>query len=61
MIFVVVIEGIPVHAFFMKEDAMAYISEILDLNTRENSSFGGNLHEDVIVPYAGFFDSGFFF
>lgn len=43
------------------EDAMAYISEILDLNTRENSSFGGNLHEDVIVPYAGFFDSGFFF
>lgn len=43
------------------EDAMSYISEILDLNTRENSSFGGNLHEDVIVPYAGFFDSGFFF
>ena len=43
------------------EDAMDYISEILDLNTRENSSFGGNLHEDVIVPYAGFFDSGFFF
>ena len=27
MIFVVLIEGIPVHAFFMKEDAMAYISE----------------------------------
>ena len=43
------------------EDAMAYISEILDLNTREHSSFGSNLHEDVIVPYAGFFDSGFFF
>lgn len=43
------------------EDAMEYISEILDLNTRENSSFGGNLHEDVIVPYAGLFDSGFFF
>lgn len=43
------------------EDAMDYMNEILDLNTRENSSFGGNLHEDVIVPYAGFFDSGFFF
>ena len=43
------------------EDAMAYMSEILDLNTRENSSFGGDLHEDVIVPYAGFFGSGFFF
>lgn len=43
------------------EDAMAYISEILDLNTRENSTFGGDLHEDVIVPYAGFFGSGFFF
>lgn len=43
------------------EDAMEYMSEILDLNTRENLSFGGNLHEDVIVPYAGFFGSGFFF
>ena len=43
------------------EDAMAYMSEILDLNTRENSTFGGDLHEDVIVPYAGFFGSGFFF
>lgn len=43
------------------EDAMDYMSEILDLNTRENSSFGGDLHEDVIVPYAGFFGSGFFF
>lgn len=27
MIFVVVIEGIPVHAFFLREDAMAYIFE----------------------------------
>ena len=43
------------------EDAMDYMSEILDLNTRENSTFGGDLHEDVIVPYAGFFGSGFFF
>ena len=43
------------------EDAMAYMSEILDLNTRENSKFGGDLHEDIIVPYAGFFGSGFFF
>ena len=43
------------------EDAMGYMSEILDLNTRENSTFGGDLHEDVIVPYAGFFGSGFFF
>lgn len=43
------------------EDAMNYMSEILDLNTRENSSFGGDLHEDIIVPYAGFFGSGFFF
>ena len=43
------------------EDAMSYMSEILDLNTRENSNFGGDLHEDVIVPYAGFFGSGFFF
>lgn len=43
------------------DDAMAYMSEILDLNTRENSTFGGDLHEDVIVPYAGFFGSGFFF
>ena len=43
------------------EDAMEYMSEILDLNTRENSNFGGDLHEDVIVPYAGFFGSGFFF
>ena len=43
------------------EDAMDYMSEILDLNTRENSMFGGDLHEDVIVPYAGFFGSGFFF
>lgn len=43
------------------EDAMEYMSEILDLNTRENSTFGGDLHEDVIVPYAGFFGSGFFF
>ena len=42
------------------EDAMEYMSEILDLNTRENSNFGGDLHEDVIVPYAGFFGSGFF-
>ena len=42
------------------EDAMDYMSEILDLNTRENSMFGGDLHEDVIVPYAGFFSSGFF-
>ena len=43
------------------EDAMEYMSEILDLNTREHSTFGGDLHEDVIVPYAGFFGSGFFF
>lgn len=43
------------------EDAMDYMSEILDLNTRENSTFGGDLHEDIIVPYAGFFGSGFFF
>ena len=43
------------------DDAMAYMSEILDLNTRENSTFGGDLHEDIIVPYAGFFGSGFFF
>ena len=43
------------------EDAMEYMTEILDLNTRENSPFGGGIHEDVIVPYAGFFDSGFFF
>ena len=43
------------------EDAMEYMTEILDLNTRENSTFGGDLHEDVIVPYAGFFGSGFFF
>ena len=43
------------------QDAMEYMSEILDLNTRENEAFGGDLHEDVIVPYAGFFGSGFFF
>lgn len=43
------------------DDAMEYMSEILDLNTRVNSTFGGDLHEDVIVPYAGFFGSGFFF
>lgn len=43
------------------EDAMEYMTEILDLNTRENSTFGGDLHEDIIVPYAGFFGSGFFF
>ena len=42
------------------EDAMSYMTEILDLNTIENSQFGGDLHEDVIVPYAGFFGSGFF-
>ena len=42
------------------DDAMEYMSEILDLNTRANSTFGGDLHEDVIVPYAGFFGSGFF-
>lgn len=43
------------------EDAMDYMSEILDLNTRENSTFGGAIHEDAIVPYARFFGSGFFF
>ena len=43
------------------EDAMSYMTEILDLNTIENSKFGGDLHEDIIVPYAGFFGSGFFF
>lgn len=43
------------------EDAMSYMTEILDLNTIENSQFGGDLHEDVIVPYAEFFGSGFFF
>lgn len=43
------------------QDPMEYMSEILDLNTRENSMFGGDLHEDVIVPYAGFFGGGFFF
>ena len=43
------------------EDAMAYMSEILDLNTREKATCGGDLHEDVMVPYAGFFGSGFFF
>ena len=43
------------------EDAMSYMTEILDLNTIKNSQFGGDLHEDVIVPYAGFFGSGFFF
>ena len=32
------------------DDAMEYMSEILDLNTRANSTFGGDLHEDVIVP-----------
>ena len=48
-------------AVIVGEDAMAYMSEILDLNTRENSTFGGDLHEDIIVPYAGFFGSGFFF
>ena len=42
-------------------DPMEYMSEILDLNTRENSMFGGDLHEHVIVPYAGFFGGGFFF
>lgn len=42
-------------------DPMEYMSEILDLNTRKNSMFGGDLHEDVIVPYAGFFGGGFFF
>lgn len=42
-------------------DPMEYMSEILDLNTRENSMFGGDLHENVIVPYAGFFGGGFFF
>lgn len=42
-------------------DPMEYMTEILDLNTRENSMFGGDLHEDVIVPYAGFFGGGFFF
>ena len=43
------------------EDAMSYMTEILDLNTIENSKFGGDLHEDVIVPYAGFFGSGVVF
>lgn len=42
-------------------DPMEYMTEILDLNTRENSMFGGDLHENVIVPYAGFFGGGFFF
>lgn len=42
-------------------DPMDYMTEILDLNTRENSMFGGDLHENVIVPYAGFFGGGFFF
>ena len=43
------------------EDAMSYMTEILDLNTRQNSTFVGDLPEDIIVPYAGFFGSGFFF
>lgn len=42
------------------EDAMSYMSEILDLNQR-SSGFGGGLHERVIVPNAGFFGGGFFF
>lgn len=42
------------------EDALSYMNEILDLNSRDNS-FGEGLHEDVIVPYAGFFGGGFFF
>lgn len=42
------------------QDAMAYMSEILDLNQRD-SEFGGGLHERVIVPNAGFFGGGFFF
>lgn len=42
------------------QDAMSYMSEILDLNQR-NSGFGGGLHDRVIVPNAGFFGGGFFF
>lgn len=43
------------------EDALSYMNEILDLNSRDRESFGKGLHEDVIVPYAGFFGGGFFF
>lgn len=41
-------------------DPMMYIQEILDLNQRDSSFGGGGLHEEVIVPYAEFFGSGFF-
>ena len=40
-------------------DALEYISEIIDIN-EQNSSFGGGIHEHVIVPYSGFFGGGFF-
>lgn len=43
------------------KDAMDYMSEILDLNERDKSIFGGGLHEKIIVPNAGFFGGGFFF
>lgn len=43
------------------DDALSYMNEILDLNSRDNQSFGKGLHEDVIVPFAGFFGGGFFF
>lgn len=48
------------------EDAMGYMSTILDINARASSaeSFGGgalNENENITVPNAGFFGSGFFF
>lgn len=42
------------------QDPMEYIQEILDLNQRDSTFGGGGLHEEVIVPYSGFFGSGFF-
>lgn len=48
------------------EDAMNYMSEILDINSRANSVTmfgGGELNENagIQVPNAGFFGGGFFF
>lgn len=48
------------------EDAMGYMSQILDINSRANQSImfgGGELNENagIQVPNAGFFGGGFFF
>lgn len=48
------------------EDAMGYMSKILDINSRANSQTmfgGGELNENagIQVPNAGFFGGGFFF